>query len=64
MRRRHVVICGGGTGGHLYPALVLGKTLRRKDPSLKVTLIGSHRTVERELMARQGVRFSPSGSRD
>lgn len=59
MRRRHVVICGGGTGGHLYPALVLGKTLRRKDPSLKVTFIGSHRTVERELMARQGVRFIP-----
>jgi UDP-N-acetylglucosamine--N-acetylmuramyl-(pentapeptide) pyrophosphoryl-undecaprenol N-acetylglucosamine transferase len=59
MTRRHVVICGGGTGGHLFPALVLGKSLRRKDPSVKVTYIGSHRPTERELMARQGVRFIP-----
>ena len=59
MNRRQVVICGGGTGGHLFPALVLGKTLRLKDPSLKITFIGSHRAEERALMARQGVRFIP-----
>lgn len=59
MRQKHVVICGGGTGGHLFPALVLGKTLHQKDPSVKVTFIGSHRAAERELMARQGVRFIP-----
>jgi UDP-N-acetylglucosamine--N-acetylmuramyl-(pentapeptide) pyrophosphoryl-undecaprenol N-acetylglucosamine transferase len=57
MTHRDVVICGGGTGGHLYPALVLGRTLHKKDPSVKVTFIGSNRTAERELMARHGVRF-------
>jgi UDP-N-acetylglucosamine--N-acetylmuramyl-(pentapeptide) pyrophosphoryl-undecaprenol N-acetylglucosamine transferase len=57
MTPRPVVICGGGTGGHLYPALVLGRTLHKKDPSVKVTFIGSDRTAERELMARHRVRF-------
>ena len=57
MTARRVVICGGGTGGHLFPALVLGRTLREKDPSLEVTFIGSDRDEERALMARQGVPF-------
>jgi UDP-N-acetylglucosamine--N-acetylmuramyl-(pentapeptide) pyrophosphoryl-undecaprenol N-acetylglucosamine transferase len=59
MSGRRVVICGGGTGGHLFPALVLGQALRRKDPELEVTFIGSDRPAERELMARRGVEFIP-----
>jgi UDP-N-acetylglucosamine--N-acetylmuramyl-(pentapeptide) pyrophosphoryl-undecaprenol N-acetylglucosamine transferase len=57
MTARRVVICGGGTGGHLFPALVLGRTLREKDPSIEVTFIGSDRAEERALMARHGVPF-------
>ena len=57
MSGRRVVICGGGTGGHLFPALVLGRALREKDPALELTFIGGDRDAERELMARQGVRF-------
>ncbi len=57
MSGRQVVICGGGTGGHLFPALVLGRVLREKDPELEVTFIGSDRPAERDLMARHGARF-------
>lgn len=57
MTGRRVVICGGGTGGHLFPALVLGRTLREKDPEIEVTFIGSDRAEERALMARHGVPF-------
>jgi UDP-N-acetylglucosamine--N-acetylmuramyl-(pentapeptide) pyrophosphoryl-undecaprenol N-acetylglucosamine transferase len=59
MRARRVIICGGGTGGHLFPALVLGRTLRAQDPAVEITFIGSDRPAERDLMTRQGVRFIP-----
>jgi UDP-N-acetylglucosamine--N-acetylmuramyl-(pentapeptide) pyrophosphoryl-undecaprenol N-acetylglucosamine transferase len=57
MSGRGVVICGGGTGGHLFPALVLGRALREKDPDLRVLFIGSDRPAERDLMARHGAEF-------
>ena len=59
MKPRQVVISGGGTGGHVYPALAVGRKLREKDPSLGLTFVGSHREIERRIMEEQGVDFSP-----
>jgi len=53
------VISGGGTGGHIYPALAVGEKLRSREPSLRLTFIGSHRAMEKSLMERQGVHFIP-----
>ncbi len=55
MKRRRVIISGGGTGGHLYPALVLGRKLRNRDPRIELAYIGSGREVERQIMAQHGV---------
>ncbi|MFQ6069299.1 MAG: undecaprenyldiphospho-muramoylpentapeptide beta-N-acetylglucosaminyltransferase [Candidatus Aminicenantales bacterium] len=57
--RNNIVISGGGTGGHLYPALSLGRALKRKDPSLHITFVGTGRDVERSILERQGVSFIP-----
>jgi UDP-N-acetylglucosamine--N-acetylmuramyl-(pentapeptide) pyrophosphoryl-undecaprenol N-acetylglucosamine transferase len=57
MRERKVIISGGGTGGHLYPALAVGKKLREKDPDLRLTFVGSRRSLEKELMERHGAHF-------
>jgi UDP-N-acetylglucosamine--N-acetylmuramyl-(pentapeptide) pyrophosphoryl-undecaprenol N-acetylglucosamine transferase len=59
MKPRHVIISGGGTGGHLYPALAVGRKLREKDPSLALTYVGGHREIERKIMAEQDVDFIP-----
>ena len=59
MRERGVVISGGGTGGHLYPALVVGRRLLALSPSLTLTYVGTRREVEQKIMAGQGVRFIP-----
>jgi len=59
MRQRGVVISGGGTGGHLYPALVLGRKLRSVAPDLALTYVGTRRDVEQKIMAEHGVRFIP-----
>ncbi len=56
MRTKRVFISGGGTGGHLYPALVLGRTLRDADPGLEIVFIGSRRAAEQRILAAQNVR--------
>jgi UDP-N-acetylglucosamine--N-acetylmuramyl-(pentapeptide) pyrophosphoryl-undecaprenol N-acetylglucosamine transferase len=38
---RSVVLAGGGTGGHIYPLLAFADCLRRHDPALRITCIGT-----------------------
>lgn len=57
MKERRIIISGGGTGGHLYPALTVGQKLQEKDPTLCLTFIGSHRSFEKNLMDRFGAHF-------
>jgi len=57
MRAKRVIISGGGTGGHVYPALAVGKKLQEKDPGLRLTFIGSHRSVEKKIMDRYSAHF-------
>jgi UDP-N-acetylglucosamine--N-acetylmuramyl-(pentapeptide) pyrophosphoryl-undecaprenol N-acetylglucosamine transferase len=59
MRPRGVIISGGGTGGHLYPALAVGRRLQAKDPDIRLTFIGGRRPLERDLMVRYGAHFIP-----
>jgi UDP-N-acetylglucosamine--N-acetylmuramyl-(pentapeptide) pyrophosphoryl-undecaprenol N-acetylglucosamine transferase len=56
MRTRRVFVSGGGTGGHLYPALVLGRALREAAPDVEIIFIGSRRAAERRILAAQNVR--------
>ncbi|MDH4198529.1 MAG: glycosyltransferase, partial [Candidatus Aminicenantes bacterium] len=55
MKGPRVIISGGGTGGHLFPALVLGRKLREGDPRIELVYVGSGRDVERRIMAEHGV---------
>ena len=59
MRRPRVIISGGGTGGHLYPALVVGRRLIAQDPAIALTYVGTRRDVEGRIMAEHGVTFIP-----
>ena len=42
-----VVFAGGGTGGHISPALALAQTIRRREPGASLRFIGSERGLER-----------------
>jgi len=59
MTPKKVIISGGGTGGHLFPALAVGETLKEKDPSLQITFVGSSRQLEKTLMERYQAHFFP-----
>jgi UDP-N-acetylglucosamine--N-acetylmuramyl-(pentapeptide) pyrophosphoryl-undecaprenol N-acetylglucosamine transferase len=49
-----VVIAGGGTGGHIEPALALADALRRADPDTAITCLGTERGLETRLVPLRG----------
>ncbi len=53
-RPRHVVIAGGGTGGHLYPGIAVAHALRRKDARTHVSFVGTARGIETRIVPQEG----------
>jgi UDP-N-acetylglucosamine--N-acetylmuramyl-(pentapeptide) pyrophosphoryl-undecaprenol N-acetylglucosamine transferase len=49
-----VVLAGGGTAGHVEPALSVADALRRRDPATEVTVIGTARGIETRLVPARG----------
>lgn len=54
-RAPRVLFAGGGTGGHLYPALALAEALQRRDPRTEVFFVGARRGVEARVLPERGV---------
>lgn len=50
-----VLFAGGGTGGHLYPALALAEAMKRERADLVVYFVGARRGVEARVLPKQGV---------
>ncbi|NUR24255.1 MAG: UDP-N-acetylglucosamine--N-acetylmuramyl-(pentapeptide) pyrophosphoryl-undecaprenol N-acetylglucosamine transferase, partial [Catenulispora sp.] len=51
---RSVVLAGGGTGGHIYPLLAFADCLRRHDPAIQITCLGTPKGLETDLIPRAG----------
>ncbi len=49
-----VVLAGGGTAGHISPALALADALREADPSAGLTFLGTERGLETRLVPQRG----------
>jgi UDP-N-acetylglucosamine--N-acetylmuramyl-(pentapeptide) pyrophosphoryl-undecaprenol N-acetylglucosamine transferase len=49
-----VVLAGGGSAGHISPALALADALRRADPSVGLTFLGTARGLEARLVPQHG----------
>ena len=52
-----ILIAGGGTGGHLMPALAIAQALRRRAPQLEPVLVGAVRGVEAGILPTRDFRF-------
>ena len=48
------VITGGGTGGHIYPAVAIADEIKRRDPDGEIMFIGSEQGLERDLVPKCG----------
>jgi UDP-N-acetylglucosamine--N-acetylmuramyl-(pentapeptide) pyrophosphoryl-undecaprenol N-acetylglucosamine transferase len=50
----HVVLAGGGTAGHVEPALAVADALRRRLPDVGITMLGTARGIEVRLVPAHG----------
>lgn len=49
-----ILITGGGTGGHLYPALAVADALKAQNPEVQILFVGSERGMEKEQVPEAG----------
>ena len=47
----HIIITGGGTGGHLFPGIALATALQQKYPDCKILFIGTQRQLDQKTLA-------------
>jgi UDP-N-acetylglucosamine--N-acetylmuramyl-(pentapeptide) pyrophosphoryl-undecaprenol N-acetylglucosamine transferase len=52
-----IMIAGGGTGGHLYLGIALGRELLRRDPATDLVFVGTRRGLESRIVPLEGFRL-------
>lgn len=52
-----VLLAGGGTAGHVHPALAIGAGLRRAVPGCELLYLGTERGLEAQIVPREGIPF-------
>jgi UDP-N-acetylglucosamine--N-acetylmuramyl-(pentapeptide) pyrophosphoryl-undecaprenol N-acetylglucosamine transferase len=56
-RHKKVIISGGGTGGHIFPAISVANALRRIDPEISILFVGAEGRMEMEKIPAAGYRI-------
>lgn len=52
-----IIIAGGGTGGHIFPAIAIANALKKADPSIEILFIGAKGKMEMEKVPQAGYRI-------
>lgn len=54
-----VILAGGGTAGHVNPALAISEIIREIDPETEFLYVGTPNGIEAELVKKAGIDFAP-----
>lgn len=57
MNIQRVLISGGGTGGHIYPAIAIASALQEANPKLEFLFVGAEGKMEMEKVPKAGFRI-------
>lgn len=52
-----VLLTGGGTGGHVYPALAIADIIKEKDPQAEIAFVGTKKGIENKLVCAAGYKL-------
>ena len=55
--RRRIIVSGGGTGGHIFPAIAIANALTDKDPTIKILFVGAEGRMEMEKVPAAGYKI-------
>ena len=53
-----IIICGGGTAGHIYPAVAIIENIRQNYPDYRLLFVGTKRGMENKFIPELGVDFT------
>ncbi|MBT9135042.1 MAG: UDP-N-acetylglucosamine--N-acetylmuramyl-(pentapeptide) pyrophosphoryl-undecaprenol N-acetylglucosamine transferase [Firmicutes bacterium] len=53
-----VLFAGGGTGGHVYPAIALARELIKRHPTADTLFVGAKRGLENQIVPSEGFRLT------
>lgn len=56
-RKYKVIISGGGTGGHIFPAVAIANALKNIDPKIEILFVGAKGKMEMEKVPAAGYRI-------
>ncbi|HXB34051.1 MAG TPA: undecaprenyldiphospho-muramoylpentapeptide beta-N-acetylglucosaminyltransferase [Puia sp.] len=54
---KRIIIAGGGTGGHIFPAVAIAGALQRQDPGIELLFVGAKGRMEMEKIPQAGYRI-------
>lgn len=49
-----VILSGGGTGGHVYPAIAIADKIKEKHPEAEILFVGTKEGIESEIVPKRG----------
>jgi len=52
-----VIVTGGGTGGHIYPAIAIADKIREMEPDSEILYVGNEVGLEKEIVPKTGYPF-------
>lgn len=58
-KNKHILFTGGGTGGHLFPALAVAEKIKELDPNCMISFIGTYNKIEARIVPQSGYAFYP-----
>ena len=54
---KKIIIAGGGTGGHIFPAIAIANALKQKDNSIDILFVGANGKMEMEKVPQAGYKI-------
>ena len=54
---KRIIIAGGGTGGHIFPAIAIANALKKKDSSIEILFAGAKGKMEMEKVPQAGYKI-------
>jgi UDP-N-acetylglucosamine--N-acetylmuramyl-(pentapeptide) pyrophosphoryl-undecaprenol N-acetylglucosamine transferase len=52
------IFAGGGTGGHLFPAIAIADEIKKQQPDAEILFIGTKNKLEARVVPQKGYKFS------